>query len=319
MVNKKKTLGDLDKMIDSYRDYLIDKERIPRTGKDTFRMITLREEMENLSEELEKKKTDLSVEKARIEKYDRLLIKNADFFLRNLRKFINLSSYREGRAIPSSHWWWYLDEVIERRRKEAIKKLVRTIGIAVTVLICGYIVVTKIIPEPEPYVQHQLEGDRFYEEGKLDEAIEEYKKSLELNPKSVTPYIMLGMIYEDKNENEKAQDYFSQGKKLFTKETDFYNQRGMTYYQKGKLDKAALDAQKVLEIEQDNAAAHFLLGNVYEREGKTKEAIAEYQIVSDLDADPQLTVLARYKMAMLMKMRPLREIPEKILPPQENI
>lgn len=317
MANKKKTLGDLDKMIDSYRDHLVDKDLLPRTGKDTFRMITLREEMEELCDDLEKKRTDLSVEKVRIEKYDRRMVKNADFFLRNLRTFTDLKSYREGRAIPSSHWWWYLDEVIERRRKEAFKKLTRTLGIAVTVLICGYIVVTKIIPEPAPYVQHQLNGDRFYEQGKLDEAIEEYKKSLELNPKNPSTYIMLGMIYEDKKENDKAQDYFSQSKKLFTKETDFYNQRGMTYYQKEKLDKALSDAKKALEIEQDNAAAHFLLGNIYERQGKTREAIAEYQIVSDLDADPQLTVLARYKMAMLMRMGPLRGLPEKIVPEEK--
>jgi len=174
MANKKKTLGDLDQMIDSYRDHLVDKDLLPRTGKDTFRMITLREEMEELCNDLEKRDTDLAMEKVRIEKYDRRMVKNADFFLRNLRTFINLKSYREGRAIPSSHWWWYLDEVIERRRKQAIKKLVRTIGIAVTVFICGYIVVTKIIPEPAPYVQHQLKGDRLYEEGKLNEAIVYY-------------------------------------------------------------------------------------------------------------------------------------------------
>ena len=88
----------------------------------------------------------------------------------------------------------------------------------------------------------------------------------------------------------------------------------MAYYQKEKLDKATSVGKKVLEKEQDNAAAHFLLGNIYEREGKTREAISEYQIVSDLDADPQLTVLARYKMAMLMRMAPLRELPEKIVP-----
>jgi len=314
MVNKKKTLGDLDKMIDNYRDYLVEKDLFPRTGKDAFRMITLREEMEKLCDDLEKRDTDLAMEKVRIEKYDQRMVKNADFFLRNLTTFINLKSYREGRAIPSSHWWWYLDKVIERRRKEAFKKLTRTLGIAITVIVFGYVIVTKIIPEPEPYVQHQLNGDRFYEQGKLNEAIEEYKKSLELNPKNATSYIMLGMIYEDKKENNKAQDYFSQGKKLFIKETDFYNQRGMTYYQKEKLVKALSDANKAMEIDKDNAAAHFLLGNIYEREGKTREAIAEYQIVSDLDADPQLTVLARYKMAMLMRMAPLREIPEKILP-----
>lgn len=317
MANEKKTLGDLDKMIDNYRDYLVDKDLLPRTGKDTFKMITLREEMEKLYDDLEKRDTDLAMEKVRIEKYDRRMVKNADFFLRNLTTFINLKSYREGRAIPSSHWWWYLDEVIKRRRKEAFKKLTQTIGIVITVIVFGYVVVTKIIPKPEPYVQHQLNGDRFYEQGKLNEAIKEYKKSLELNPKNSSSYIMLGIIYEDKKENNKAQDYFTQGKKLFTKETDFYNQRGMTYYQKGKLDKAESDAKKVLKINKDNAAAHFLLGNIYERKGKTREAISEYQIVSNLDADPQLTVLARYKMAMLMKMAPLREVPKKILPEEK--
>jgi len=49
-------------------------------------------------------------------------------------------------------------------------------------------------------------------------------------------------------------------------------------------------------------------GTDLEAEDKITEAIAEYQIVSDLDQNPQLTVMARFKMGMIMQRVPLRSV-----------
>jgi len=170
-----------------------------------------------------------------------------------------------------------------------------------------YIVMVKVIPRPKPSVIYQGEAERLYEEGKLDEAIEIYKKAFSLDPEDSSILLMLGMIYEDKGMLQMRNHYFEEAGLLFPKRIDFYNSRGMTYLQQGKLDKAALDAEKALEIDPNSALSHFLQGNIYEAEDKIAEAISEYQIVSDLDQDPQLTVMARFKMGMMMQRAPLQE------------
>lgn len=295
-------LNDLREMIEEYKDYVIN---IDRLHDDAVKMFTLRDEIEELLIKLEKKGTSLAAEKSRLESFDVIIKDKAKMVYRSLATFLNPLPYREERKIPPSHWWWYLDELIKERKSRLRKKWLIKGGIAALVILAAYIIMVKIVPKPKPSVIYQEEANRLYEEGKLDEAIEIYKKALSLDPGDSNIPLMLGMIYEDKEMLQLSNHYFEEAGLLFSKKIDFYNSRGMIYLQQGKLDKAAFDAEKALEIDPNNALSHFLQGNIYEVEDKIAQAISEYQIVSDLDQDPKLTVMARFKMGMMMQRAPL--------------
>lgn len=302
MNDKKIGLNDLREMIEKYKDYVIN---IDRLHQDIVKMLTLRDEMEELLIKLEKKGTDLAAEKSRLESFDVIIKDKAKMVYRNLATFLNPLPYREERKIPPSHWWWYLDELVKERKTRLRKRWLTRGGIAALVILAAYIVMVKVIPKPKPSVIYQGEAERLYEEGKLDEAIEVYRKALSLDPEDSSTLLMLGMIYEDKGMLQMRNHYFEEAGLLFSKRIDFYNSRGMIYLQQGKLDKAGLDTEKALEIDPNNALSHFLQGNIYEAEDKIAEAISEYQIVSDLDHDPTLTAMARFKMGMMMQRAPL--------------
>ena len=302
MNDKKIGLNDLREMIEEYKDYVIN---IDRLHQDIVKMLTLRDEMEELLIKLEKKGTDLAAEKSRLESFDVIIKDKAKMVYRNLATFLNPLPYREERKIPPSHWWWYLDELVKERKTRLRKRWLTRGGIAALVILAAYIVMVKVIPKPKPSVIYQGEAERLYEEGKLDEAIEVYRKALSLDPEDSSTLLMLGMIYEDKGMLQMRNHYFEEAGLLFSKRIDFYNSRGMIYLQQGKLDKAGLDTEKALEIDPNNALSHFLQGNIYEAEDKIAEAISEYQIVSDLDHDPTLTAMARFKMGMMMQRAPL--------------
>lgn len=225
---------------------------------------------------------------------------------RKLTASLNPLPYREERKIPRSHWWWYLDELLKEKRVRARKRWLVRGGIAAVVLLAVYIILTKVVPQPKQSVIYQEEANRLYQEGELDEAIEIYRKAQDLEPDDSSIPLMLGMIYEDKGLLDRANDYFERARLLSSQKIDFYNSRGMVYFQMGKLDKATLDVKKALELDSNSAFSHFLLGSIYEMENRIAEAIVEYQIVSDLDQDPQLTVMARFKMGMIMQRGPLR-------------
>lgn len=297
------TLTDLKKMIEEYKDYVLN---INYPEQEILKMLTLRDEIENLLLNLEKRRTDLEADKVRLETFDAIIRKKMQLVYRKLTASLNPLPYREERKIPRSHWWWYLDELLKEKRARAKKRWLVRGGIAAVVLLAAYIILTKVVPQPKQSVIYQEQANQLYQEGKLDEAIEIYRKAQDLEPDDSTIPLMLGMIYEDKGLLDRANDYFERARLLSSQKIDFYNSRGMVYFQMGKLEKATLDVKEALEIDPNSAFPHFLLGNIYEMENKIAEAIAEYQIVSDLDQEPQLTVLARFKMGMIMQRAPLR-------------
>ncbi len=297
------SLDDLRKMIEEYKDYVLN---INYPEQEILKMLTLRDEIEDLLLSLEKRGTDLEADKVRLETFDTIIRKKMKMVYRKLTASLNPLPYREERKIPRSHWWWYLDELLKEKSSRVRRRLLIRGGIAAVALLAVYIVMTRVVPQPKQSVIYQEEANRLYEEGKLDEAINVYKKAQDLEPDNSTISLMLGIIYEDKGSLDRANDYFERARLLSSQKIDFYNSRGMVYFQMGKLDKATLDVKKALEMDADNAFSHFLLGNIYEMENKIAEAIAEYQIVSDLDQGPQLTVMARFKMGIIMQRAPLR-------------
>lgn len=298
MNGKRTTLSDLRKMIEECKDYLSDVEHL---DKNVLKMLSLRDEIKELLRRLKEKGTEVSAEETRLENLDPIARKKAKIILRHLKASIDLVPYRDERGIPTSHWWWYLDNLIKEEKLGVVKKWLIRGGVAIAVLLCVYLVLTRVVPRPNPAVLLQEEGNRLYEKGKIDEAVAVYKKALQLRPDDSFIYLMLGVLYEDKKMQEEADHYFNEAERLSSRKIDFYNQRGMIYYQKGKFDRAVSDAEEALKIDPDSATSHFLLGSVYEVQGKINEAISEYQIVSNLDSDPRLTAMARIKMGMLMQ------------------
>lgn len=299
------TLDNLRKMIEEYKDYVVN---IHFLNQDILKMLILRDEIEDLLLNLEKRGTDLEADKIRLETFDTIIRKTMKMVYRKLSASLNPLPYREERKIPRSHWWWYLDELLKEKRARARKRWLVRGGTAAVALLAVYIILTKVVPQPRQSVIYQGEADRLYEQGKLDEAINVYKKAQDLEPDNSTIPLMLGMIYQDQELLDKANDYFERARLLSSRKIDFYNSRGMAYFRKGNWEKAIVDVKKALEIDSNSAFSHFLLGNIYEAQNKITEAIIEYQIVSNLGQDPQLTVMARFKMGMIMQRAPLRSL-----------
>lgn len=297
MGDKKITLDDLRKKIEEYKDYVVN---IDSLNQNIHKIFTLRDEIEESFSYLEKRGTHLAPEKVRLEGFDTIIRDRMKMVYRNLAASLDLLSYRAEREIPRSHWWWYLDELLKERRSRMRKRWLMRGGVAAVALLAVYVTMTRVVPQPKQWMLYEMEAKRLYEEDRLDEALEMYKKAQALEPRNSTILLMLGIIYEDKELLGEANDYFERAKSLSSQETDFYNSRGMMYFQKGKLDKAVLDTHKALEINPSSALSHFLLGSIYEAQNRIPEAIAEYEIVSRLDESPELTVQARFKMGMMM-------------------
>jgi len=274
---KKETLNDLREQIERYRKYLLDLDIL---GKEIIEALILRDKIKELSFKLEKRGIDLSVEKSKIDTLDHIIKDRPALVWKKIKEVTDPVAYREKNKIPPENWWWYLDHIIKRERQRRRRKW----------LMRGIIGASIILA---------IEASRLLDEGKINPALETYKKAINTNPREGPAYLMVGVIYEFLGEKEMAENYFSRAKQRYSSLHDFYLQRGMSWLRLGEYKKAEMDAKEALKINPKSAEAHFLLGNAYEAQDKIAQAIAEFSIVSDMEADPKLTVIARYKIGML--------------------
>jgi protein O-mannosyl-transferase len=103
-------------------------------------------------------------------------------------------------------------------------------------------------------------GLAYFQQGRLDEAISQYRKVLQINPD----------------------------------ETDALNNLGSAFLQQGRLDEAIAQYRKALAIKPDSAETHYNLGNALFQQGRTDEATAQYQEALAIKPD---SAMAHYNFA----------------------
>lgn len=123
-----------------------------------------------------------------------------------------------------------------------------------------------------------------YNENNEQELIEN-KNRLEKNPDDVEALQNLASIYHALKENNKAIEIYEKLVVLMPENHETRAFLGYLYYENEDLDNAEINLNKALEMSALEPFVLFLLGNVYSRRGKIKEAIDCYDLSIFLDFD----------------------------------
>jgi tetratricopeptide (TPR) repeat protein len=100
-------------------------------------------------------------------------------------------------------------------------------------------------------------GAELLQQGKTSQAIDEFLKAIELNPKDTDPRFQLAAIYE----------------------------------REGRLDEAIYHYEKIVSAAPRNATAHNNLGVLYDHKGRSVDSIREFE--ATLEIDPQNALAAK--------------------------
>lgn len=125
---------------------------------------------------------------------------------------------------------------------------------------------------------HLERGVELEQAGRLEDAIAETEKALQLDAKLVLAHVNLIILYGRTGDPEKAEGHYQAAVRLNPNQfPDAYYNYGVVLMQKGKLDEAERAFRRALEINPSFADAHNNLGYLLERQGKSAEAIEEYK------------------------------------------
>ncbi len=118
---------------------------------------------------------------------------------------------------------------------------------------------------------------------KQDQAISDFNKALEINPKDAEAYFNRGIVHLEKGRYEQAISDYTKALEIDPRNAKVYLKRGNAYEGEGKYKQAIFDYTKALEIDPRDADAYINRGNAYAEKGHCEQAISENseQAISD--------------------------------------
>lgn len=112
--------------------------------------------------------------------------------------------------------------------------------------------------------------------GQLSVAEDLYRKIIALEPRVADAQHLLGAVLYQRSQHEEAMQYVEQAMSLRQDQSFYYNTRGRIHLALGNLDQAVADIQRAVELEPQNAEAHFNFAETLMLRGNIVEAAQVY-------------------------------------------
>jgi len=160
-----------------------------------------------------------------------------------------------------------------------------------------------------------LKGNAFVQKKDYDEAIKEYGNALKADPKNAKAHLLLGLIYANKGELDKALKFTHYALTLEKSYSAFHN-LALIYANKGEYQNAADAYESALLISPKSASDWYQLGLLHAGNNRFDEGITAYKKVIELNPridDAYLGLGAAYywngdKSLALEQVKKLREL-----------
>ncbi len=115
-----------------------------------------------------------------------------------------------------------------------------------------------------------------YNVGDLNQAVEDYKKAIEIDSTFAPSYWSIGRVLCDKEKYSEAINYFEKLRSLSPIDWEPYYRLGVTYYELGEFEKAILNLKKSDEVDESNRVRrewiNYYLGLCYKDLGDMEQA-----------------------------------------------
>gem|GEM_PF-1434167 len=133
--------------------------------------------------------------------------------------------------------------------------------------------------------RHSDRGIALANEGKLDDAVKEFREALRIRPDYAEARYNLGVVYSNHGRLEEAISEYQQALKINPDYAEAHYGLGVAYGTQRKLEEAIAEYQQALKINPDYAEAHCNLGVIYRTHGDLEGAVSAYQQALRINPD----------------------------------
>ena len=116
-------------------------------------------------------------------------------------------------------------------------------------------------------------GTDYAKQGKLQQAISDYNRAVEIDPQFAKAYFGRGFVYAKQGKNELALADYDQAIQLDPKLANVYYNRALIYVAQGQTQQALDDYSQVIKLNPEDSEAYYNRGRIYARQGQNSAGI----------------------------------------------
>ncbi|HTS15949.1 MAG TPA: tetratricopeptide repeat protein [Verrucomicrobiae bacterium] len=153
-------------------------------------------------------------------------------------------------------------------------------------LVLAYSVAFNLLASVEQCaVAHNSFGIGLVQLGRLDDAIGQYERALQIKPDFAEAQNNLGNVLAQLGSLREAVAHYEQAIRLKTDYAEGHNDLAVALMGLGRFEEAIAHGEEAVRIEPDYVEAQFNLGLALEKAGRTTEAIGHYRTALKLEPD----------------------------------
>ena len=165
----------------------------------------------------------------------------------------------------------------------------------------------KNFPERKPKFNRSHESEAWFQKGleleesgaPVEDAVDAYRKVLDLNPGAAGALVNLGTIYYRLHKFEEAEKYYLAAIEADPEYPLAQFNLGNLYDEQGRFPEAVDFYRRALELNPQYADAHFNLALLCERQGESMKAVHHWKAYLKLDHSGQWAEIARRQLERL--------------------
>jgi tetratricopeptide (TPR) repeat protein len=123
---------------------------------------------------------------------------------------------------------------------------------------------------------HQVRGDNYLNSGRLEKAVVEFKRVIEIKPHS-SFYNNLGNVYQKQKKYNLALEQYQLALQMDSLNTDALNNMGVVYYKTGDIIMAISFVMQALEIDAEFKDGYLNLGTFYKQLNQRSKSIQTFK------------------------------------------
>ncbi len=165
----------------------------------------------------------------------------------------------------------------------------------------------KSFPERKPKFNRSHESEAWFQKGleleesgaPVEDAVDAYRKVLDLNPGAAGALVNLGTIYYRLHKFEEAEKYYLAAIEADPEYPLAQFNLGNLYDEQGRFSEAVDFYRRALDLNPQYADAHFNLALLCERQGEAMKAVHHWKAYLKLDHSGQWAEIARRQLERL--------------------
>jgi tetratricopeptide (TPR) repeat protein len=160
----------------------------------------------------------------------------------------------------------------------------------------GQIADNLVVSRPQDPAGYILKAGIAARGGKVDEAIAQLKKAVELDPKAVRPILTIGNLYLVKRDRKSAMEWYDKALAAAPDAPEVHIARGNFFFAEREADEGEKEYRKAIELSKEKENLRIALAEQYLYQGRLEDAEKELNaVIKEMNSQKARKALAEIK------------------------